>query len=124
MSRNNPQKQFAGNQRQTVVNGISACISPSAMPSRFDDPQTYAIIGAAIAVHRGLGCGFLEAVSREAFTVELKEQAYRSSGRHAFRYGIGTASCRTRGLLLNFGAPSLQHKRIVLGLTADPARPA
>jgi GxxExxY protein len=29
---------------------------------------------------------------------------------------------RNRGLLLNFGAPSLQHKRIVLDLADDPVR--
>ena len=44
------------------------------MPSEFDDPQTFKIIGAAMAVHRELGCGFLEAVSREALTIEFQER--------------------------------------------------
>jgi GxxExxY protein len=44
------------------------------MRSDFDDPQTYQIIGAAMAVHRALGCGFLEAVSREALTIEFQER--------------------------------------------------
>ncbi len=130
------------------------------MRSDFDDPQTYKIIGAAMAVHRELGCGFLEAVNREAFAIELEHQripfvrearlevTYRNYVLPVFYrvdficYGeilvelkalnaLGPnevaqlinylrVARRTRGLLLNFGASSLQHKRIVLDLADDP----
>jgi GxxExxY protein len=132
------------------------------MRSAFDDPQTFAIIGAAMAVHSELGCGFLEAVYREALAVELRARdiPFASEVRLPIYYkghlldivyrvdfvcfdavlveakalGLLTpvdeaqvihylrAARRQRALLLNFGAASLQHRRLVHDLprTSDP----
>ena len=40
-----------------------------------EDPLTYALIGAAMAVHGALGPGFLEAVYHEARTIELSKRS-------------------------------------------------
>jgi GxxExxY protein len=117
------------------------------------DPETYAIIGAAMAVHAGLGSGFLEAVYQEALAHEFgvrgipherevqlpiryRGVVLRANYRADFVcYGavvvemkaasslsphddgqvvhyLKASGCQ-RGLLLNFGTPSLQVRRIV-----------
>jgi GxxExxY protein len=126
------------------------------------DEQTYAIIGAAMAVHSTLGHGFLEAVHQEALAVELemrgvpvarevlipvryKERVLKASYRADFvcfenvivelkaLASVGSteeaqvihylkATGYRKGLLLNFGSPSLQYKRFIL--TPPDLRPS
>jgi PD-(D/E)XK nuclease superfamily protein len=78
------------------------------------DPRTFAIIGAALEVHRELGHGFLEAVYQEAFARELSRRGVPF--RAEVEIPIFKASGHSVGLLLNLGAWSLEHRRLVMSL--------
>lgn len=121
--------------------------------SQMKDPRTYAIIGAAMEVHKQLGNGFLEAVYQEALAiefearkipflrevkltvsykgfqlnaryradflafdsiiVELKATAGLSGTDQAQLINYLRAANQRVGLLINFGTPALEYRRMV-----------
>lgn len=125
------------------------------------DPRTHAIIGAAMEVHRRLGCGFLEAVYQEALAIEFEEKGvpfrrevempisykgrrlrteYRADfvcfdavivevkalarcggAEEAQIINYLRATGKEVGLLLNFGAVSLDYKRFASSKSAKSA---
>ena len=125
------------------------------IPTTERDPQTYRIIGAAMAVHRELGHGFLEKVYKlslaiefdrtqirfrpeahlpiayrgivlatdyyvdficeESIIVEVKAAASLTTADEGQLLNYLKASNIRRGLLINFGAPTLEYKRRVWG---------
>jgi GxxExxY protein len=118
------------------------------------DPQSHAIIGAAMEMHRELGFGFLEAVYQCALALEFQQRSipFKAEVALPIRYKGKLLTCGyradficfedllvetkaiaeltrvddaqlinqlkaaglQRGLLLNFGAPSLEFERLVL----------
>jgi GxxExxY protein len=128
------------------------------------DPETFAIIGAAMEVHRELGRGFLELVYQTALALEFQERAipFKAEVPLPIRYKGELLTCTyradficfetiiletkaiprltpaddaqlinelratgmRRGLLLNFGASSLEQKRVVLGYSKNLCKSA
>jgi GxxExxY protein len=120
------------------------------------DAQTFAVIGAAMAVHSELGHGFLEPVYQEALAYEFRQRGiefereavlpihyrdvtltaiyradficfgelvaelkalYRLSGiEEAQVINYLKAAKLQKALLINFGAPSLEYKRLIFNL--------
>ena len=123
------------------------------MPVEMRDLETYAVIGAAMEVHREMGCGFLECPYKDALELEFNARGipnfrevelpifYKGTKLPSFYKAdfvcfegliVEAKAIKTitdidraqtinylkatrleRGLLLNFGAPSLQYERLV-----------
>ncbi len=92
-----------------------------------DDPDTYAVIGAAMEVRRVLGHGFLEPVYQEALACEFAARSivherevalpvvYKGHTlSSAYRADFVCDEGLTNALLINFGARSLEYKRFLL----------
>ncbi len=77
------------------------------------DAETYAIIGAAMAVHRYLGHGFLEAVYRDALAIELE-----GLGIPFEREVTLPIHYRGRRLGIPYRADLICHRRVILELKA------
>ena len=79
-----------------------------------NDPETYAVIGAAMEVHRQIGHGFLEAVYHEALCVELGERGvlFRREVDIPVRYKGRTLACTYRADLVCFDSLLVELKAI------------
>ncbi|MHC4916185.1 MAG: GxxExxY protein [Planctomycetota bacterium] len=99
-------------------------MSAKVEPDRITDELAHQVIGAAIAVHRTLGPGFLESTYEEALAVELREQnvPFEKQRRIALKYRdepIGEAILDLLvgdRLLINFNVPVLKDgiKRVIV----------
>jgi GxxExxY protein len=78
------------------------------------DPQTYAVIGAAMEVHRQLGHGFLEGVYQEALAIEMRDRSipFRREVDLAIRYKGQVLACGYRADFICFDEVIVELKSI------------
>jgi GxxExxY protein len=97
------------------INGDTETVPPFTIQR---DPQTYAIIGAAMEVHRELGSGFLEAVYQEAMAIELDARgvSFEREKTVPVSYKGELLACGYRADFVCFGAVRVELKATT-GLT-------
>lgn len=88
------------------------------------DPQSYAILGAAMEAHRQLGHGFLEAVYQAALVIEFtdREIDFRAEVALPIRYKGRLLSCSYRADFVCFGQVLVESKAITQLTGADRAQ--
>src|SRR5574341_278354 len=93
-------------------------------PKNERDPQTYAIIGAAMEVHRVRGHGFLEAVYHDATILELIERhiSHESEVKLVIRYKDKPLPSYYRADLICYGEVLVEIKAQAKLTTADEAQ--
>ena len=93
---------------------ISADGEPLVASSEQRDPQTYAIIGAAMEVHRQLGPGFLEAVYHEACIVEfgLRDIPFVREALLVVEYKSVPLACRYKADFVCYGEVLVELKAL------------
>jgi len=92
--------------------------------SQMRDPQTYAIIGAAMEVHRVLGRGFLEAVYQQAMAIEMRARGipFEQEVKLTVTYKGIPLDCKYRADFLCFGEVVAEIKAISQLTGADHAQ--
>jgi GxxExxY protein len=85
------------------------------------DPQTYAILGAAIETHRQLGHGFLEAVYQASLAIEFtdREIQFRAEVALPLHYKEKLLSCSYRADFICFESVLVEIKAITQLTGAD-----
>ena len=88
------------------------------------DPETFAIIGAAMEVHRELGRGFLELVYQTALAIEFQERRIPFQAEVALpvRYKSKVLTCAYRADFVCFEAMIVETKAISALTGADEAQ--
>ncbi len=83
-------------------------------PNDQRDPETYAVIGAAMEVHRRLGHGFLESVYHAALAIELERKGipFERECALTIRYRDVLLPCQFRADLVCFGTLLVELKAI------------